>query len=135
MGAVAAMFLIGGGWLSPTEASSIDGTACYYDPGLMEMVARNRGVSLHGFVGGVALDRAGDRGRSVWLQWEKGNIEGPFLSVDCAKRKHVGGCVVEVDASVAKRHGFFGVNRVPVRVYFEDGPDASRLSGSGYRPR
>ena len=77
-------------------------------------------MSLAGFVGGVALDRRGDLGRTVWIEWSDGDVDGPFLVIDCAKRKHVGGCIVEVDASVAKKRGFYGVDRVPVRVYFYD---------------
>ena len=131
--------LVGGGWLAPTEAKSIDGTACYYGPGLMKKVARNRGMSLYGYMGGVALDRRGDLGRSVWLRWDDGDIDGPFLVVDCAQKKHVGGCIVEVSASIAKKRKFFGVDRVPVRVYLEDGPTADRLSDpytltTGHRP-
>ena len=106
---------------------ALSGLATYYSPGLMETVAANRGMPLDGYAGGVALNDCEHLGRSVWLEWEDGDIEGPFLVVDCAQQRHVGardarGYVAEVDASVAKEHGFYGVGPVPCSVWFEQPP-------------
>jgi hypothetical protein len=110
-------------WLLPTSQSTIAGQATYYDPGLMEQVAANRHMDLTGYLGGVALNRAGDLGRDVWLEWEDGTIQGPFLAVDCANRRHfeereAQGYIVEVDAQTAQERGFYGVGPVDVRVHF-----------------
>lgn len=110
-------------WTVPSSDDRLDGRATYYDEGLMEQVAANRGKSLEGYAGGVALNRAGDVGRRVWLQWGDGTTTGPHLVVDCANRRHFGererqGLVVEVDAQTAQRRGFYGVGPVPVAVWF-----------------
>ena len=109
---------------SSTSQDSLHGRATYYSPGLMETVAANRGMDLTGYLGGVALNRRGDLGRIVWLEWP-GGIEGPFLVVDCAQERHYKRreskrLVVEVDAQTAMRQGFYGVGPWEVRVYFED---------------
>ena len=109
---------------SSMSSQNLEGQATYYSPGLMERVAENRGMDLSGYAGGVALNRKGDLGRAVWLDWG-GVTEGPFRIVDCARRDHYKarerkGYVVEVDAQTAKRHGFFGIGPVPVKVYFDD---------------
>jgi hypothetical protein len=103
----------------------LDGYATYYAPGLMEKVAANRGIDLQAYLGGVALNRAGDLGRAVWLEWGPGQVEGPFLAVDCAQFKHFPerqrlSYVVEVDAGTARRHRFYGAGPVPVRVLFTE---------------
>lgn len=108
-------------WPQPTDATSIQGKATYYRDGLMQEVLDYRGL---GFADGVALNRAGDLGRVVWLQWGDGSIDGPFVVADCAQRAHyIGrkelGRVVEVSAKVAKEKGFYGVGPVRVIVWFE----------------
>lgn len=110
-------------WPVPTEEPTIQGGATYYAPGLMEQVAARRGLDLEPYAGGVALNRAGDLGRQVVLQWEDGTITGPYLVVDCARSDHYDdrlrqNYVVEVDAQTAQLRGFFGVGPVPVTVWF-----------------
>ncbi len=117
-------------WSIPTSDDSVAGRATYYADGLMEQVAENRGRSLTGYVGGIALNRAGDLGRIVWLEWPdpkhgwlQTTIEGPFLNVDCSQRRHFAErerrrLVVEVDAQTAQRRGFYEIAPAPVRVWF-----------------
>lgn len=70
------------------------GVATFYAAGMMEYV--------HGYrleqgqlpicpecVGTVALLRAGDIGRKVWLEPPGGERVGPFLVIDCARREDV----------------------------------------------
>ncbi len=109
---------------SSMSPQNLEGRATYYRPDLMGEVAANRSLSLNGYMGGVALNRKGDLGRVVWLEFDRA-IEGPFLSVDCAQHEHYKareqkGYVVEVDAATALRHDFFGVGPAPVKVYFDD---------------
>ena len=109
------------GWSQPTEARSIEGYATYYAEGLMDRVISNRGL---GYGDGVALNRAGDLGRNVWLVWDDGSITGPMPVVDCAQQNHYAervnrGRVVEVSAELAMEKGFYGVGPVPVTVLFE----------------
>jgi hypothetical protein len=64
------------------------GTATYYAPGVMELVLRNRiawgQVTIcPDCVGYVALLRAGDIGRKVWLAY-RGDVVGPVLVIDTA---------------------------------------------------
>lgn len=70
------------------------GLATFYAPGMMEHVLAVR--ASHGqilrcdeCVGTVALLRAGDIGRKVWLQPPGGEMVGPFLVIDCAQREDV----------------------------------------------
>ena len=74
------------------------GLATYYSPGLMDWVLNYRQV--HGevpdcpeCVGSVAMLRAGDIGRKVWLQPPGGELAGPFLVVDCAHTDDVAALV------------------------------------------
>jgi len=117
-------------WATPTDAQAIDGLATYYAPRLMQTVAANRGMDLTHYAGGVALNRAGDLGRTVWLE-HKGVITGPYLVVDCARRgehfesrerKDHGdnkdqALVVEVRYRLAREWRMAGP--VPVKVWFE----------------
>jgi hypothetical protein len=61
------------------------GRALYYAPGAMEATAEWRGLSLDGYLDGVSLISPADIGETVWIrrgvEWE-----GPFLSVDSARR-------------------------------------------------
>lgn len=107
------------------QLAPIIGLATYYAPGLMEMVAGNRQMDLNGYVGGVALNDPRYLGHEVWLLWaDESEIEGPFLVVDCAARQDIAdrerlGLVVEVDARIAQRRGFYGVGPRWVIVLFE----------------
>ena len=111
-------------WSTPTEGESIDGLATYYAPRLMQTVADNRGMDLTHYAGGVALNRAGDLGRTVWLEYGSA-VHGPMLVVDCAHRgvhfedRETKGLVLEVDYRLAREWGMVGVGPVPVKVHFE----------------
>ncbi len=66
------------------------GVATYYAPGVMEWVrnyrrAQGEIADCPDCVGAVALLRAGDIGRKVWLQPPGGELAGPFIVVDCAR--------------------------------------------------
>ena len=70
------------------------GLATFYAPGMMEHVLDVRdgyGQMLRcpECVGTVALLRAGDIGRKVWLQPPGGEKIGPFLVIDCARQEDV----------------------------------------------
>ena len=124
-------------WTIPTADPTIAGRATHYSPGLMETVAANRGISLEGHAGGVALNRAGDLRRTVWLEWRDGSIEGPFLVVDCAQRDHFAAredtrLIVEVDYQTADARGFAGIAPVSVTVHFL--PPACSIAPCG-RPK
>lgn len=115
------MFMVLMDWSSPTQAPVISGEATFYAPGVMATVARNRGVSLDGRVGGVALNRKGDLGRDVWLE-VNGRMYGPFLVIDCAQQGHYKdrerlGRVVEVSGRQARKWGMRGP--IKVKVWFE----------------
>ena len=116
-----ALILAGPEWQEPTEATRIQGQATYMAPGVMDRVIENRGLAV---ADGVALNRAGDLGREVWLQWPDGQIDGPLPVVDCAQAAHyeereAADRVVEVSADLARRRGFYGVGPMPVTVLFE----------------
>jgi hypothetical protein len=92
------------------------GVAKYYAPGVMERVARTRGMALAGYVDGVALLPCEHVGREAWLvrpgSWPP-VVEGPFLVVDCAASRHYSwrvaeGDVVEVGWETARRWGMRG---------------------------
>ena len=109
-------------WTSMTTAPTLEGKATYYDEGIMQRVIANRGWD---YADGVALNRAGDLGRTVWLLWEDGTIDGPLPVVDCAQRDHYRtredqSRVVEVSAELAQKRGFYGVGPVPVTVLFHE---------------
>lgn len=114
-------------WTSETPGVVVSGDATYmapkYGPNL-EVVAANRGLSLDDYAGGVALNRLGDLERVVWISWGDGEVDGPYLVVDCADKDDYGtrvakGREAEVGARVAKDRGFYGVGPVPVKVWFE----------------
>jgi hypothetical protein len=70
------------------------GLATFYAPGMMEYVEGYRQTqgqlpACPECVGTVALLRAGDIGRKVWLQQSDGERVGPFLVIDCARRQDV----------------------------------------------
>ena len=67
----------------------LTGLATFYAPGMMEYVfdyrqAQGEVPECLDCVGTVALLRAGDLGRKVWLQPPDGEPVGPFLVIDCA---------------------------------------------------
>ncbi len=106
----------------------VGGKAMYYNPGIMQEVYTYR-IQLGQIqpcaecVGYVALLRRGDLNRRVWLQWNNGAIEGPFLVIDVAAHHHVTqllsrGWVVDVDYLTALRRGMAG----PVPVTILDAP-------------
>jgi len=102
--------------------------ATYYDPGLMELVARNRGLPAYvePYIGGVALNDCDTVGQPVWISWpEDGSITGPYLVIDCPQAGHRAarlslGLVIEVDAQTARSRGFFGLAPAPVSVLWLD---------------
>jgi hypothetical protein len=70
------------------------GLATFYAPGMMEYVegyrqSQGQLPNCPECVGTVALLRAGDIGRKVWLQPPDGERVGPFLVIDCARRQDV----------------------------------------------
>jgi hypothetical protein len=70
------------------------GLATFYAAGMMEHVLSVRGgygqtLRCAECVGTVALLRAGDIGRKVWLQPPGGERVGPFLVIDCARREDI----------------------------------------------
>lgn len=126
------------GWAQPTAAEQLEGEATFYAQGMMSRVAVNRGLidfpgdlarwlRMEGAVGAVALNRAGDLYRHVWIDGPLG-IEGPFVAIDCSQREHyedreARGRVVEVDWVTKERWGMAGP--VAVRVWFRDPRRAS----------
>ena len=111
-------------WNTSTPVSHLHGEATYMRSGLMEQVAVNKGLSLDGYAGAVALNRAADLGRVVWLSWEDGSVDGPLLVIDCAQRgKHFAAResqrrVVEVSYEIAQLRGLAGYGPRPVTVSF-----------------
>lgn len=109
-----------GHWGQPTPDPILAGQATFMAPGRMAEVAVTRGYIAHpddypawldaqGLVGAVALNRAGDLGRTVWVTGPAG-LEGPFLVLDCAQLAHypareARGLVLEVDHPTAARWG------------------------------
>lgn len=107
------------------------GLATYYNPGIMEQVLSYRLAARDidpcpECVGTVALLRAGDIGRRVWLQPPDGDPVGPFLVVDCARREDVPplldrNWVVDVSYEVGQ---YWGMNRpLDDVIVFEDPAD------------
>lgn len=117
-------------WWMPTTATTITGDLSYYAAGLMDRVAANRGLSLEGYAGGVALMRRGDLGRVVWLRvtgpgpGEGQPWAGPFLVVDCAHPRHYAGLVKRGRAAEVSRATWLALglpeDLVPVVLTFED---------------
>ena len=70
------------------------GLATFYASGMMEHVldvraGHGQDLRCDECVGTVALLRAGDIGRKVWLQPPDGEKVGPFLVIDCARQEDV----------------------------------------------
>ena len=109
------------------------GLATYYAPGMMEYVAGYRQTqgqlpACPECVGTVALLRAGDIGRKVWLQAPDGERVGPYMVIDCARRQDVDpllarGWVVDVSYELGQA---WGMNRPLEGVtVLEDPADAT----------
>ena len=113
------------------------GKAMYYNPGVMETVLENRlksNVVGHCFecVGYVAMLRAGDLNRRVWIQLTDSTVEGPFHVIDAADQKHVymlqdKSWVVDVDYETAMRWKMAG----PIHVTLWDEPPSKYQLASG----
>lgn len=138
---LALVLALAGSWEIETDAQVITGVATYMAPRhgpQLENVAARKGISLEGYVGGVALNRKADIGRIVWLQWDDGEIDGPFLVIDCAQggQHYIARLeqdrVVEVGARVAKERGFYGVGPEGVTVWFLNPQDCYGLPGLWY---
>lgn len=107
-----------------SSALPVTGFAMYYNPNVMQEVLNNRLAMGHvsacdACIGNVALLRAGDLNRRVWLQWGDGTVEGPFLVADVAAPHHVPqllarNWVVDVDYRTASRRGMLGPEWVTV---------------------
>ena len=111
----------------------IQGLATYYNPGVMDYVQdyRLKAGDIDACpecVGAVALLRAGDIGRKVWLQPPGGDPVGPFLVVDCARRQDVlpllqRNWAVDVSYEVGR---YWGMNRpLDNVIVFEDPANAA----------
>jgi len=96
----------------------VTGYAMYYNPGVMDPVVayryRTKEIDVCAdCVGHVALLRAGDINRRVWVQLADGSVEGPFQVVDVAARHDIPqllqrGWAIDVDYETAQR---WGLNR------------------------
>jgi hypothetical protein len=115
-----------------------EGKAMYYNPGVMQEVLEYR-LSMGQVdkcpdcAGYVALLRAGDLNRRVWIKWPNGVVEGPFLVIDVAATHHIDmllgrGWVIDVDYRTAMRHG---MNR-PLLVTVYDYPPLVQPFTSGH---
>ncbi len=93
------------------------GVATHYAQGVMEYVVQyrlDRGEisACPECVGTVAMLRAGDIGRRVWLVPPGGEMVGPFLVVDCARRTDIDdllarGWVVDLSYSLGQTWGLY----------------------------
>ena len=117
---LAMVLLAASPWLSPTDAVEVEGAAKLHN--WIGETAERRGMDLRGYVGGVALMRRGDLGRSVWVE-VGGMWHGPFLAVDCAAREHYDGRVERGDVAELSRRWWDALGLpmapVPVVVRFE----------------
>ena len=91
------------------QPTLVMGKALFYAPYVMEATARYRGLSLDGYLGGVATMTCGALGESVWLKRPEHDWEGPYRVVDCARRNDLYGLItywgdsVEIDWKTARR--------------------------------
>lgn len=103
------------GYKQPTNFP-VRGFSTYYNPGVMEQVVSYRTrvgdiTPCPECIGEVALVRAGDINRRIWLQLDDTTVEGPFLVTDCAHTWDVGPLVrrgwgVDLDYDTAARWDF-----------------------------
>jgi hypothetical protein len=92
------------------------GQSMYYNPGVMARVIRyrlrvGRVTPCPECIGCVAMLRAGDLNRRVWLKLTDGAVEGPFWVTDVAARHDIPrlmalGWAVDVDWETAQRWQF-----------------------------
>ncbi len=102
----------------------LSGKAMYYNPGVMQRVYQNRLDSgrvepCPECIGKVAMLRAGDLNRKVWIQLPDQSIEGPFLVVDAADTKHISMLlarewVIDIDYETARRWQMFNPRYVTI---------------------
>lgn len=104
-------------WWTPAPQHSY-GKAVWYAPYLMNATAEWRGMSLDGFLGGVAMMSPADMGEVVWLKRPGLNWEGPYLVVDVSSRIHIWTTItkieeiIEVDFDTAVRWGMIDSNKL-----------------------
>jgi len=119
-------------WRAQTVAAQLQGDATYMAPTMMAKAAMGHGyiadwrdwpgwLESRGYAGAIALNRAGDLGRTVWLVGPDGIIRRVFVA-DCAGRdayawRVKNGRIAEVDWMTARAWGMNDL--VPVTVYFE----------------
>lgn len=114
-----------------TSVLPVQGVAMYYNPGVFDQVLDFRFQNGHiskceDCIGYVALLRAGDIDRRVWLQRAGEMPEGPFWVVDVAAGKDIPrllseNWVVDVDHDTAMRWRMAGP--IPITVYNENSPE------------
>jgi len=117
-------------WDQPTPGVSIDGKATYYSARLLEEVASNRGMELGDHIGFAAMNRKGDLGKVIYVEYlgkDKelyGKIIGPLLVVDVAQEgahyeeREGKNLIVELSFEQAMEWNMKGP--IPVRVYLEN---------------
>lgn len=125
--------------LAPAYAAQsplpVRGQAMYYNPGVMQKVLAYRHQlrqieNCEDCIGYVALLRAGDINRKVWLQVSEDTVEGPFLVTDVAARHDIPrllriGWGIDVDWETAKRWNL----RMPM-VTIHDAPPVNMIVNS-----
>ena len=89
-------------WFMPAPVH-FSGKVTYYAPGLVEATAAWRGMSLDGFLDGVALMSPSDVGERVYIKFSE-EWYGPFLVVDCARRGDMWPVVVHREEAVEVGH-------------------------------
>jgi hypothetical protein len=113
-------------WADPTPPAvkHLHGFATYMARGVMDQVLANRGIVVPEGTIAVALNRKGDLGREIWIEYAGGFFHRA-VSVDCASehdylKRLEQSYVVEVSAEEADEEGFCAEGPVPVTVYFEN---------------
>ena len=108
--------------LRPPPAPKMSfGNVVWYAQGVMEATAQWRHLDLSDYVDGIAMISPADIGKTVWLKRPGHNWDGPFLSVDAARRGDMpnvilrNGEVAEVGYQTAVRWGM--VNGTTVKIW------------------
>jgi len=108
-------------WDDPTPGISIEGKASFYNIRRMQEVAYNREMELDGAIDFIAMNRAGDLGRLVWIE-KDGIVYGPYRNVDCAQEgahyeaRENRNLVIEVSWEQAQE--WHMIKPMPVKVWF-----------------